>query len=105
MVKATSEYFAAIAYNAETCMHGDHLPPLTGSTILLVRAVGQRRIRRVLWQDVIDQANSEAELAFGKSEPADQRLTLCVGATDLSIESLQPHDYDAAQFAVSETQI
>jgi len=106
MVNATSEYFAAIAYNAErSCMREDHLPPLTSSTILRVRAVGQRRIRRVLWQDVVDQANREAELAFGKSMPPGERLAHLHIEPDLAVESLPPHNSDGARCAAWETQV
>jgi hypothetical protein len=99
-VNATSEYFAAIAFSAESfCMRGDRLPGLTGSTILRVRAIGQRRICRVLWQDVVDQATREAELAFGQSIPAAERLAICPVEPEFSFEPSQRHDSDGAHYS------
>jgi len=67
-VNAASVYFAAIVYNAETAdTNMNRVPALTNSTLLRVRAVGHPRVYLIWWRDVLEWANREAELAFGRT--------------------------------------
>lgn len=102
-VNATSEYFAAIAYNAERFCSCENHTPLAGATILRVRAVGQRRICRVVWQDVVDQANREAELVFGESIPAGERPAIRPDELESCADSLHRHESAGASHGAWET--
>ena len=79
-VKARSAYFAAIVYNAvagfaEACQ----APLLTDSTVLRIRAVGERRVHRIAWRQVVDWAQGEARVAFENTTAGDLReKDLCV---------------------------
>jgi hypothetical protein len=75
MVKAGSVYFAALVYGAmANCAGENQLPVLLDSTELRIRAVGDRRVRRILWWHVLDWANREAKLAFDGAESAPKQF-------------------------------
>ena len=70
MVKAGSVYFAAVVYNAmAACAEVYQAPVLTDSTVLRIRAVGDRVVHQIPWRQVLDWADGESYLVFGGTPP------------------------------------
>jgi hypothetical protein len=70
MVNAGSVYFAALVYNAmASCAEVYQAPVLTDSTVLRIRAVGDRAVHQISWRHVLDWAHEESQLVFGGTPP------------------------------------
>ena len=82
-----------MAYHAEAnCPSLNPLPTLNDLTVLRVREVGQRRIYPVVWKEVVEWANREADIAFSLAADSIPALPATSVADAYPLQQARPRE-------------